>query len=77
MTDLRVATITGEAATLDGAAVDGFRASLRGPLICPGGPGYDETRKVWNGMIDRRPALIARCAGLADVVAGGTLRPQP
>jgi hypothetical protein len=69
MTDLRVATITGEETTLDGATVDGFRASLRGQLICPGGPGYDETRKVWNGMIDRRPALIARCAGLADVVA--------
>jgi FAD/FMN-containing dehydrogenase len=69
MTDLRVATITGETATLDGAAVDGFRASLRGLLICPGGTGYDETRKVWNGMIDRRPALIARCAGPADVVA--------
>jgi hypothetical protein len=63
MTDLRVATITGEEATLDGATVDGFRASLRGQLICPGGPRYDETRKVWNGMIDRRPALIARCAG--------------
>jgi FAD/FMN-containing dehydrogenase len=69
MTDLRVATITGGDAILDGAAVDGFRASLRGPLICPGGPGYDETRKVWNGMIDRRPALIARCAGPADIVA--------
>jgi FAD/FMN-containing dehydrogenase len=69
VTDLRVATITGEEATLDGATVDGFRASLRGPLISSDSPGYDETRKVWNGMIDRRPALIARCAGLADVVA--------
>ncbi|HMD63321.1 MAG TPA: FAD-binding oxidoreductase [Stellaceae bacterium] len=69
MTDLRVATITGEGATLDGAAVDGFRASLRGPLLSSSDAGYDETRKVWNGMIDRRPALIARCAGLADVVA--------
>src|ERR1700730_9407147 len=69
MTDLRVATITGEETTLDGATVDGFRASLRGQLICPGGPGYDETRKVWNGMIDRRRALMARWAGLADVVA--------
>src|SRR3984893_9050349 len=67
--DLRVATIAGGDAILDGAAVDGFRAGARGLLICPGGPGYDETRKVWNGMIDRRPALIARCAGLADVVA--------
>ncbi len=69
MTDLRVVTTTGGSAILDGAAVEGFRASLRGPLICPGDAVYDETRKVWNGMIDRRPALIARCAGLADVVA--------
>jgi FAD/FMN-containing dehydrogenase len=69
MTDLRVATITGEAATLDDAAMEGFRASLRGPLLSSSDAGYDETRKVWNGMIDRRPALIARCAGLADVVA--------
>src|SRR5215831_16976098 len=69
MTDMRITTTTGADAILDGAAVDGFRASLRGSLFCPGDAGYDETRKVWNGMIDRRPALIARCAGLADVVA--------
>src|SRR6516225_704037 len=69
MTDLRVATTTGADAILDRAAVEGFRASLRGPVLRPGDAGYDETRKVWNGMIDRRPALIARCAGLADVVA--------
>ena len=47
MTDLRVATITGEGATLDGAAVDGFRDSLRGPLLSSSDAGYDETRKVW------------------------------
>jgi FAD/FMN-containing dehydrogenase len=69
MTDLRVATTTGADAILDRAAVEGFRASLRGPVLRPGDAVYDETRKVWNGMIDRRPALIARCAGLADVVA--------
>src|SRR4029077_2472047 len=44
-------------------------AGLRGPLLRPGEGGYDDARKVWNGMIDRRAALVARCAGAADVVA--------
>ncbi len=42
---------------------------FRGQLVQPEGPGYDDARAVWNGMIDRRPALIARCAGVADVIA--------
>src|SRR5215469_12829347 len=42
--------------------------SLHGPLLQPGDESYDKARKVWNGMIDRRPALVARCAGVADVV---------
>jgi FAD/FMN-containing dehydrogenase len=45
-------------------------ARLRGPLLRPGDPGYDEARAVWNGMIDRRPALVVRCLDTADVVAG-------
>jgi len=54
---------------LDEGTVSAFRARLRGELIRPGDGRYDEARKVWNGMIDRRPALIARCAGVADVIA--------
>ena len=47
--------------------VDGLRAALRGPLLRPGDPDYDGARQIWNAMIDRRPALIVRCAGTADV----------
>jgi FAD/FMN-containing dehydrogenase len=49
--------------------VEAFKATLRGPVLLPGDPGYDEARSIWNGMIDRRPAMIVRCAGTADVVA--------
>jgi FAD/FMN-containing dehydrogenase len=68
MADLRVITLTGEETVLKDAAVEAFKASLRGPLLRPSDVGYDEARKVWNGMIDRRPALIVRCAGVADVI---------
>jgi len=50
------------------AMVEALRASLRGEVIERGHPAYDQARRVWNGLIDRRPALIARCAGTADVV---------
>lgn len=48
--------------------VDQFGASLRGELIKPGDVGYDQARKVYNAMIDRRPRMIARCADVADVI---------
>jgi len=50
-------------------AIRKFRESLRGQSFCPGEPGYDEARTVPNAMIDRHPAIIARCAGAADVIA--------
>ena len=55
--------------TLDRAMTDGLKAKLKGPLVLPGEPTYDEHRSVWNGMIDRKPAVIARCLGVADIVA--------
>ncbi len=54
---------------LDEATIEEFRGRLRGPLLTPDDPSYDEARAVRNGLIDRRPALIARCSGTADVVA--------
>jgi FAD/FMN-containing dehydrogenase len=47
-----------------------LQAKFRGDLIVPGDSGYDSARKVYNAMIDRRPAVIARCADVADVIAG-------
>ena len=47
----------------------GLQSQLRGELILPGDESYDEARKVWNGMIDKKPALISRCASVDDVVA--------
>jgi FAD/FMN-containing dehydrogenase len=52
----------------DEAQVQSFQASLRGQLIRPGDSNYDEARAVYNGMIDRRPAFIVRCADAADVI---------
>src|SRR5687768_17291719 len=48
--------------------VDAFKATLRGALLCPGDHGYDDARRIWNAMIDRRPSYIVRCAGVADVI---------
>lgn len=60
---------SGMATALGDAAVEALRANLRGALLRPGDAGYDQARRIWNGMIDRRPALIACCTGVADVVA--------
>ncbi|HLJ82165.1 MAG TPA: hypothetical protein VKT52_11800, partial [Ktedonobacterales bacterium] len=51
------------------ADVQALSASFRGDLIQPGDADYEEARKVYNGMIDKRPALIARCVDVADVIA--------
>ena len=51
------------------SALPEFRAALRGQLMFPGEPAYEEARKIHNAMIDRHPAMIVRCAGVADVMA--------
>ena len=55
--------------SLDETAVQSFREGLRGELLQPGGSGYDRARQMYNAMVDRHPALIARVAGVADIVA--------
>jgi FAD/FMN-containing dehydrogenase len=54
---------------LDTNAITIFTQSLRGTVIQPGDAAYEEARKLYNGMIDKRPRIIARCAGVADVIA--------
>jgi FAD/FMN-containing dehydrogenase len=68
MGELRVTLNTGAEAVLEEGVVEACRASLRGSLLRAGDAGYEAARTIWNGMIDRRPALIARCAGVADVI---------
>jgi FAD/FMN-containing dehydrogenase len=66
--DLRAVKLSGAETTLERAAVRELRTSLKGTLLAPGDAEYEVARHVWNGMIDKHPALIARCAGTADVV---------
>ena len=68
MADIRIIKTTGGDALLREAAVDEFKASLRGQLLRTGEEGYEAARKIWNGMIDRHPALVARPAAAADVI---------
>jgi hypothetical protein len=50
-------------------AITEFRSQFRGTVLAPGDGGYDEARKVYNAMIDRKPALIAQCTDVADVIS--------
>ena len=69
MSDAGLLTAAGTETLLDQETVEAFGAGLRGALLRPDDAGYDEAREVFNVMIDRRPALIAQCAGSADVIA--------
>jgi FAD binding domain/Berberine and berberine like len=68
MTALTARAAAGTETLIDQTALDTLAATLGDRLIVPGGGQYDDARRVFNGMIDRRPALIARCRGVADVI---------
>jgi FAD binding domain/Berberine and berberine like len=70
--DLRAVKLSGAETTIERGAVRDFRAGLSGSLLAPGDEGYEAARRIWNGMIDKHPALIARCASTADVVRAVT-----
>ena len=68
MTEITSRPAAARASVIDADTLDRLRAEMRGELLTPTSPGYDDARKIWNAMIERRPALIARCRGAADVV---------
>lgn len=69
MREVELRALSGAAVAVPAAEVEALADQLAGALIAPADPGYDEARAVWNGMIDKRPGLIARCTGAADVTA--------
>lgn len=68
MADLNVTTTTGTTAVLKEAVVTALQARLRGELLRADNEGYDEARRLWNALFDKRPALIVRCAEASDVI---------
>ena len=65
---MRVKTLKGSEIDLKQDTIDDLKTRLRGPLLLPGNVQYDESRTVWNAMTDRKPALVVRCLGVADVI---------
>src|SRR5262245_16983378 len=72
MSEIEMLTLTGVPMMIKTTAVQRLQTQVQGEVLRPRDEGYDEARKVWNGMIDKRPALIVRCTGLADIIAAVT-----
>ena len=67
MPDVRLATLSGESTTLGAEEMEQLSARSRGTVLYENSPGYDEARSIFNGLHDRRPGVIVRCMGAADV----------
>ena len=65
---IEIKGMDGAAVAISPEALGAFKAAFKGQVLAPGDAAYEETRQVWNAMIDRRPGLIARCTGTVDVV---------
>jgi hypothetical protein len=68
MANIEIAATTGRQVVLHAHVIEQFRTGRRGGHLFQGDEGYDAARKIYNAMIDHRPAIIARCAGVADVI---------
>ena len=66
---MKVKMLDGGEFELKQDVLNGLRMRLKGPVLVPGDAGYEESRTVWNAMINRKPALVARCLGVSDVIA--------
>jgi FAD/FMN-containing dehydrogenase len=65
---MKLTTIDGGSTAISPEDLQAFKTAFKGAVLTPDDPAYEDTRKIWNAMIDRRPGLIARCTGTADVV---------
>ena len=65
---MRAMTVEGQEIEVHQDSVNSWKTRLRGPVLLPGDPGFEESRTVWNAMVDRRPAVVVRCLGTADVI---------
>src|SRR5437667_6535823 len=68
MTHVSLSTVGATPIMLPPDDLEALRAGLRGQACAPTEPGYEEARTIWNAMIDRRPGLVIRCQGAADVM---------
>jgi FAD binding domain-containing protein len=68
MLNIEIAAMTGRQVVLDADVIEKLRSGRRGGHLLRGDDGYETARKIYNAMIDHRPAIIARCAGVADVI---------
>lgn len=66
---MKTKSLSGQEIDLSDGKLDELKMRLQGEILEPGEDGYDNSRSVWNGMIDRRPAFVIRCLGVADVIA--------
>ena len=60
--------MTNSVRSLNASVVEKFASQVRGKITLPGDPGYDDTRKVYNAMIDKHPGMIVKCVDVADVI---------
>ena len=65
---IQITTLDNSQVSLDDAMLQEFESAMRGEVLTAEHSGYDEARSIFNAMIDKRPALIARCTGVADVI---------